>query len=394
MAQIKKVGESRYRVRVYAGRDSKGRRRYPCKTITGSRRQAERYARDLETKRDMGALIGESKMTLDEYLKQWLKTQAHEVRLVTLDHYQRMIDHHIAPKLGHKPLSKLYPYEIQEFYVALMESGLGAGTVRNIHATLGKALKRAVRLRLLVSNPVRDVDPPSYKPSETQSLTPEEAARFLEAAKGDEHYLLFKLALHTGLRPEEYLGLKWQHVQLDYKDEKGVMRGLLRVRQTVVVNTNGNGWYWSTPKTRKGLRDVFFPHDLAQELKSHRARQNELKLKLGRHYQDNDLVFTTRTGAPHRRINVSRRHFKPILKKAEIPERRLYCLRHSYATLSLVAGVDPKVVSEQMGHASIAFTLGVYHHVMAGMRETGADKLEKLISGTLQAQRAASNVSK
>jgi integrase len=191
--------------------------------------------------------------------------------------------------------------------------------------------------------------------------------------------LIFAFALHTGLRPEEYLGLKRSYLDLDHRDKQGRLRGLARVRQTVVINANGQGWYWSEPKTKKGVRDVFFPHWLAQEMKSHLAKQGAQKLALGRHYQDNDLVFATSLGTPHRRINVSRRHFKPILVEAKLSDRKLYSLRHSYATLSLLAGVDPKVVSEQMGHASVAFTLNVYHHVLEGLREEGSDKLERLL---------------
>lgn len=383
---IKKVGRDRWQVRVNAGRDRNGKRLYPSKTITGKRPDAEKVERELKNKRDLGTLITESKLTLDQYLDKWLATMKHRLRLVTWEGYKRRLELYVRPTLGPRRLTSLRPSDIESLYAELLDTKLGGGTARNVHALLSGAFRAARKLQIIAFNPMEGVTAPQYKIRKVRALTPEQVARFLEAAKSDEHYLVFLFAIQTGLRPEEYLGLRWKDLELDYKDERGKSRGLAKVTQTVVLNSDGKGWYWSTPKTESGVRNVFFTSQLAQALKAHRVQQNERKLKLGRHYQDNDLVFASRVGTPLRRLNLWRRHFRPILERAGLPlETRLYDLRHTYVTLSLISGADQKTVSEQAGHANVAFTLKVYHHVLPGMREDAADKLERMLferSGT------------
>ncbi|HEY0406042.1 MAG TPA: site-specific integrase, partial [Pyrinomonadaceae bacterium] len=187
----------------------------------------------------------------------------------------------------------------------------------------------------------------------------------------------------TGLRPEEYTGLKWPDIDFEYKDRTGKRRGRVSVRQTVIPGKPGGGWWWSDPKSESGYRDVLFPLTLLQEIIQHRAQQREHKLKMGRHYQDHDLVFATPLGTPINARMLSVRMHKEALTKAELStDFRLYDLRHSWVTLSILAGSDIKTVSQQAGHASTAFTMDNYGHVLPEMRESALDRFEALLASS------------
>jgi integrase len=213
------------------------------------------------------------------------------------------------------------------------------------------------------------VKPPRQVRKEMQALSPEEASRFLAAASKDKWSVLFALALTTGMRPEEYLGLQWKDVDLE--------KGTLVVQHTLIWRRKGGGWYFSEPKTSRSRRTIPLPTSVSVNLREHKRHQAEQRLRTGPKYQNNDLVFATAEGGPLMPRNLLSRHFKPILKVAGLPKKvRLYDLRHSCATLLLASGENPKVVSERLGHAGIAMTLDVYSHVLPSMQQAAAEKLE------------------
>jgi integrase len=234
----------------------------------------------------------------------------------------------------------------------------------------------ALTTELIAKSPLRSVRGPRIEKKEMLFLAPDEAKRFLAAAELTSWGLILKFALATGLRPEEYLGLQWS--ALDLSDPK---RGAAYVRRVVIEFVKGGGWRWDDPKSRNGIRTVYFPAALVNEFKRHRIKQNELRLKMGSNYQDNDLVFASSVGTPIGRRFLIFYHFKPTLRRAGLSQEiRLYDLRHSYVTLSLLSGVPPKVVSEQAGHARVSFTLDTYAHVLPEEREGASDKLERLLT--------------
>src|SRR5215216_4760731 len=152
------------------------------------------------------------------------------------------------------------------------------------------------------------------------------------------------------------------------------------VQRTLVWRRKDGGWYFAEPKTARSRRTIPLPSSLVRGMREHRRRQAEQRLKAGPKYQNHDLVFATAEGSPLMPRNLLSRHFKPTLKRAELPASiRLYDLRHSCATLLLSAGENPKVVSERLGHASVAMTLDVYSHVLPTMQQAAADRLERLL---------------
>jgi integrase len=241
----------------------------------------------------------------------------------------------------------------------------------SVHTVLSFALKKAVELDILPRNVANFVQLPKQTRREMDTLTPDECGLFLDALKGERLAAMFSLALTTGMRPEEYLALKWSDIDLE--------KGTATVRRALITNRTGGSWHFSEPKTKQSRRTIPLPVSTIQELRTHRRRQLEAKLKLGTAWNDFDLVFASEIGTPLNPPNVTRA-FKKALKDAGIRTSvRLYDLRHTTATLLLQANVNAKVVSERLGHSTIVLTLDTYSHVLPNMQEAATEHLEGLI---------------
>jgi integrase len=211
-----------------------------------------------------------------------------------------------------------------------------------------------------------------------KTLEPETAPAFLKAVAGDRYEAIWLLLLVTGMRPGEALALRWSEV--DLKSKLG--GGSVTVLRSLTWRKGGDCVFRSEPKTASGIRQILIPPLVVGALKAHRARQAEMRLKAGSAWQDLDLVFATEAGTPNRRENLTQRHLKPIYKTVGLPPGfRLYDLRHSCATLLLVEGTHPKVVSERLGHASVALTLDTYSHVLPTMQAGASDAMERILLG-------------
>src|SRR5215213_734061 len=372
--QIIKRGDRTWLVRIFMGRDAKGKQIFHHKTIHGTKKDAEQYRNKAIREKDLGTFIEPSPITVDDYMKMWLETAARpRLRDNTYREYEGLLCRYVSPTLGGKRLSDVRPLDIQSLYASMSEKNLSARTVRFTHSVLSSAFKQAVRWRMLLQNPCGSVELPRKVSQEMRSLTPIEAARFLAEAASDRWIALFVLALTTGLRPSEYFGLKWSDVDLEH--------GLVTVQRSLIWRSYKSGdWYFGEPKTPRSRRRIPLPASVVRALSEHRRRQAEGRLKAGAAYRNLDLVFATSEGQPLIRLNVIQKHFKPILKRAKLPETlRLYDLRHTCATLLLAANENPKVVSERLGHSSITLTMDVYSHVLPDMQQGASDKLEGIL---------------
>jgi integrase len=372
--QIINRGEKTWCVRVFTGRDGNGKRRYMNKTIRGNKKEAETYLTTTLTNLSAGTFVEPVKLTVEEYLDKWLATAAKaRLRERTHDDYIEKLKRYVRPVIGKLKLSDVRPLDVQLIYTAMADRDLSPRTVRYTHAILSSALKQAVRWNMLTRNPCEAVELPRMERKEMQALSPEEAGRFLSKAKEDKYGSVFAFALATGMRPEEYLALKWSDVELEARTAT--------VTRTLVWR-KGGGWYFGEPKTTRSRRIVTYPESIAKVLRSHRSKQAENKLTLGASYAPENLVFATVEGKPLNLRNLTLRHFKPILKSAELPTSfRLYDLRHTCASLLLGANEHPKIVSERLGHASITLTLDTYSHVLPSMQQGASDKLERILYG-------------
>jgi integrase len=210
------------------------------------------------------------------------------------------------------------------------------------------------------------VKAPRPSPEEIRPLNREQTKTLLEAAQADRFEALYVLAVTTGLRQGELLGLKWEDVDLE--------EGVVRVRRT--LTRHKARLLLGEPKTKRSRRTVRVSETAVDALNKHLARQMGEKKHLGELYRDQGLVFATQRGTLVNPTNLRKRSFKPLLKKAGLPAIRFHDLRHTCATLLLSKNVNPKIVSEMLGHATIAITLDTYSHVLPNMQESATRALE------------------
>lgn len=395
-------GETRYRMRVFIGRDGNGKRKFVTRTFE-RKKDAQKEARRLERMKDMGgALATTSKEPLATYLARWLDTKEGQVRARTIHDYRGIVRRYIqeppdgAPPIGSIRMSRLSPEAFEALYNWLREDGKSPRTIQYVHAVLRMALKDAVAKKVLPSNPTDHAKVPRRakdgreRQTRIRAMDEEQAGMFLEAAKSDRYHALWALLLMGGLRPSEALGLKWSDINLD-EGKIHIARSLCR--------TGVQGWKLLKPKTKKARRTVPLPKVAVQALRQWRRTTAEERLLAGAEYEDHGLVFTTPFGKPLHLANLHRGSWRRVMERAELGERgpvpdkpsrgptgkrpfspafRIYDLRHTCATLLLLRGVAPKIVQERLGHASITLTMDTYSHVLPTMQQTAADEMDAL----------------
>jgi integrase len=354
--------EARYTIHT-----SKGPKR---KTLYGRTRQevADKLARALSD-RTQGLTFEAGSLKLGEYLDGWLSDVRETVRQRSWERYEQIVRVHIKPALGRVKIKALSPTHVRGLYREKLDAGLSRRTVQYIHTTLHKALKDAVSDGLIPRNVAEGIRPPRPKKKEITPLDPEQARAFLAAAHEDRFEALYVLAIHCGLREGELLGLKWDDVDLE--------TGMLRVRRT--LSETRTGYIFEPPKNGKG-RSIKLTQAASEALRSHLERQLEEIDSSGDDYQDQGLIFPSRKGTPMNARNLTARSFKPLLKRAGLPDIRLHDLRHTCATLMLCEGVHIKLVQELLGHATIAITLDTYSHLLPGMGDEAAGAMERIFS--------------
>jgi integrase len=368
--QIIKRGDKTWLVRVMLGRDERGKRRYLNKTIKGNKKDAETFLNEKINEINKGTFVEPSKLTLREYLDKWLEAAARpRVSRRTADGYAATLKRYIREPLGHRKLDNLQPLAIQKVYGEMLARGLSARVVRHTHSALHNALEQAVKWGMLFRNPSDLVELPKVPHKERRVLSPDEAASFLKTADVMPNGLIFEFALITGMRPEEYLAVQW--CDIDFQ------RGTVQVRRALVRHKKS--WSFEEPKTAKSRRTIFLPEPLLNKLAAHKRQQAERRLKIGSEWRAFDLIFCSEFGTPLSIPNLTYRYFRPILEKAKLPRIRLYDLRHSCATLLLIADENPKVVSERLGHSTVVLTLDTYSHVLPTMQQKATAKLEELL---------------
>lgn len=373
--QIIKRGNRKYLVRVSLGRDAQGKRKTFSKTINGTKKEAEAFKNKILHKLDTGTFVQPTKEYFSNFIINWRDNVAiQRVSSKTLRGYEQSIRLYLIPYLGNTKLNNITPEQIQSMYQNMMtEKGLSSATIRNTHAVLNSSLKQAVKWGKLYRNPAELVDLPKKNSKEMKVLSKEEVDKFLEAVIYNKMKALFTLLITTGMRPGEAFALKWSDV--DFENN--------RITVNKSLSRPGGKWKLVEPKTPRGRRSLPVPNTVMGDLKEHKRNQASEKLSAKKNiYADQDFVFATKTGEPYSDRNIISKYFKPLLKSAELPNIRLYDLRHTCATMLLLAGENPKVVSERLGHADVALTLNTYSHVLPSMQENASKRLEDMLFGS------------
>jgi integrase len=320
--------------------------------------------------------VAASRLTVRDYLtKEWLPAIEHTIRPTTYRSHAAHVECHVLPALGSVQLQKLAPAQINALYARLIAGGRRNGkpltplTVRHVHAVLHRALKDAVHWGYLARNPADLADPPrvSAHGHEPRTWSAEQLAAFLESRRDDRLHPLWHTLAMTGLRRGEARGLRWQDTDLE--------AGRLCVRRALIPEGSQVAVHES--KTARGRRVVALDPQTVEVLREQAAHQLAEQAAV-EGWDDTGLVFTNEDGQALDPWLVSR-CFRKAVKEAMLPDIRLHDLRHTHATLALQAGIHPKVVSERLGHATVAITLDTYSHAIPAMQEEAAVKIAELV---------------
>ena len=317
-----------------------------------------------------GLPVVADRQTVANYLARWLESSAKpSVKVKTFEGYESICRVRVLPRIGRLPLSKVTALDLQALYADLQRAGLSARSANHTHRVLHLAFGQAVRWNLIVRNPCDGATPPKARRSEMKVLSSEQVSAFLDGTRGHPAHALYVLAVTTGMRQGELLGLRWEDVNLD--------GGRLAVRQAL-QRQNGAGLVFIEPKTARSRRTIMLSRRAVVALRQHRARQREQRMLARTEWHDLGLVFANAVGEPMD-PSWQRARFYAALSDAGLPGVRFHDLRHSAATMLLTQGVHPKVVSEMLGHATITLTLDTYSHLVPAMHEQAAAAMDTML---------------
>ena len=316
---------------------------------------------------DAGTYKAPCKMTVAQWLDIWVAEYLNSVKPLTKHNYNKQVQKHLKPALGAARLETLDTHTIQRFYNSLIASGLSPKTVKNVHGILHCALQQAIACDYIYRNPADACKLPKVTKPEIKPLEPEEIARLLKEAEQDDYCNLFIVAMFTGMRQGELLGLAWECVDFQ--------TGIITVKQQLQCK-DGN-YFLETPKSGKN-RTILPAPIVMDALRNQMERQQKEQEQAGEMWDNQfGLVFTDALGKYLVRRTVVK-HFKKISQRAGISDdARFHDLRHSFAVSSLYAGDDIKTVQANLGHATAQFTLDVYGHVTQKMRQESANRMQK-----------------
>ena len=373
---IVKRGKNSYSLKVSLGKDAaSGKYKYQWTTVKGTKKEAEKRLGEILHQLDTGTFTKPGKMTVGEYLDQWLKDYRPSIGPHSAQTYEFFIERHIKPAIGQIPLTSLKPEHLQRLYSDKLSTGrcdgsggLSGRSVRYIHVTIHRALKSAARLGIISRNVADSVDVPGVEHHEMKTMTEDDIHAFLEAARSTPYHTLFYLALFTGMRRSELLALRWSDMDL-LMCQASVNRTLHRLNNGEII--------FRETKTAKSRRMVALSPRTCLVLQEYRQKQEQDRLLAGNPLQESDLVFSQLDGKPLLPDSVTHA-FMVLARRTGLKGIHLHSARHTHATLMLKQGIHPRVVQERLGHASIAITLDVYSHVTPGLQEAAARRFDDL----------------
>jgi integrase len=348
---------------VDVGRDDDGRRIQKWGSGFERRKEAEAGLTEALENLRTGSYVEPAKLTVAQFLTdEWLPAMRGSLRPSTFDSYEMIVRTRIGPEIGTVALQRLTPSALNAMYGKLLEGGedrkpLSARSVRYSHAVLRHALSDAVKWDRLVRNVADSAEPPSAKaakPRKMPTWNKDQLRTFLDHVREDRLFAAWRVLATTGMRRGELMALRWADLDLD-------------AGQVAIPDS----------KTGSG-RSVALDKETVAALRAHRKAQAAERLALGPAYTDQGLVFCREDGAPIWAQSISRM-FKRHAGEAGLPSIRLHDVRHTAATLALQTGIHPKVVSERLGHATIAITLDTYSHVTPGLQEDAAAAVAALL---------------
>ncbi len=371
---------NRYYAVIYEGVDpATGKERRRWYSAGPRKADAERMVTELVKRKKDGEYRPPDRVTVASYLtERWLPTKRAQLRASTFDSYRRTIDRHVIPAIGRIPLQKLTPEDLDSLYAKLAEGaegrrGLAPKTIHSIHEMLHKALSDAERKGTVTRNVAALADPPKRASASKHPMRvwdAEQLRTFLDGIGDHRLHPAYYLAANTGMRRGEILGLRWRDVDLDAR-RLSIHQAVISVAYALQI---------ADVKTGTSRRTIDLDPRTSAVLRSWRKRQLEERLALGEAHQDHGLVFARPEGTPIH-PDLFSKTFDRLVARSGLPAIRLHDLRHGHASLLLKSRVPVKVVSERLGHATPAFTMTVYQHVLPGMQAEAATTFADLLFG-------------
>ena len=386
MATVQKRGET-YRITVSAGYDSTGkqvRRSITWKPLPGmTTRQVEKELERQKVLFEEQVRTGqytEGNIKFQDFAERWFKGYAADhLRRRTYSEYRKATKR-IYAALGHIRLNRLQPHHLLEFYKQLEQPGVNQRTggglspksILHYHTIISSILERAVKWQIIRDNPCHRIDPPKVPKHDISCLNDEQAVQFLDALDREplEDRTLFTLALYTGMRRGELLGLEWEDIDFD--------SGIISIRRTSQYASD-IGVFTDTTKTEQSKRSIKIPQSILQLLKAYKAAQTEQRLRIGdrwaEEWKEHPRLFTNQDGRPMSTSTPLNR-IKRILQRAGLPQVSLHSLRHTSATLLIEQGVSARTVAGRLGHSQTSTTLNIYAHQFQSADAAAAEALE------------------
>ncbi|PWA12078.1 site-specific integrase [Pueribacillus theae] len=375
---IEKRGKDSYRLIASGGRGPDGKRIKHTKTIKApSDREARKELAKFVAEIQKGQYIEPSKLSLAEFAARWVRDYGEKnLSPTTLKRYREYLNSRILPAMGHLKLEQIKPLHLLEFYRNLQEDGirkdgkkggLSEQTILHHHRLISAILEAAVKWQLIALNPASRVQPPKVSKKEMKYYDEEQTLKLLAALEHAEpkYKVLVTLAIATGLRRGELLGLEWSHIDFE--------RNTIEIKQSSLY-VEGKGVITKTPKNKSSERMISAPDSVMALLREYKRIQNEERLKLGDIWQHSDRLFTTWDGKPMH-PNTVNNWFPKFLRKNKLDPLPFHGLRHTAATLLIGKGVHVKTISNRLGHANISTTMDIYGHALQSSDQEAADKI-------------------
>ena len=383
---IRKRKDGRWEARFTLGVDPGSGKQLQKSVYGKSQDEVRKKLKEITTDVDRGIYMEPTKMTVGQWLDIWIAEYNSDIKDTTKHQYQYQINTHLKPGIGMVKLQELTAVVLQKFInsrskpfvitqlsksgkpIKVKKNGLSAKSIHNMHSVLHEALVKAMKLGYIRVNVCDAITLPRVQKVDMHPITGANVKKFLAAIKGDPYEDLYYVTMFTGLREGEVLGLTWDCIDFG-KSTMKIYRQLQRDRHR-------NGPYKFTPLKNSKTRSFMIPDNVKAVLLKVKREQAEKRLQCGSRWEnDEGYVFTNDSGHFLMYSTVYAR-FKQYVKRIGIPETRFHDLRHTYATLALQQGVDVKTVSENLGHATVAFTLDVYGHVTEEMQKKSASLMQ------------------
>lgn len=365
-----KNGSVSYQITIEGERDPiTGKRERHYKTIPGTKKQAELVMRKMISELENGGILTTSAMKTGDWMKEWLRLYLPNIEATTRDGYRDKIENYIIPVLGDIPINLLKAAHVQGWVRGLQEKGLSPKTIRNAYNNINAAMKKAMVLQMIKSNPCVGVVLPKMKRYQAKVYSSTDVNNLLALAKGTDLHLIITLLTATGMRRGELLALKWNNVDLN--------KGVIHVKENIVQA--GAEIVEKAPKSAAGVRDITIGADVIGVLSEAKLQYYKDKANGGAGFADLGYVVHKPDGTPYRPDALTRK-WERFLERNNLTSIRLHDLRHTHATLLIQAGVSPKVVQQRLGHSDVTITLNTYTHVMPSMDQEAAAKIDSIIN--------------